>query len=373
MIASKEQFSDRCTRTGRKSTEDNRMDHANIARRDFFHVGGAYAGPPGKEVMHGQMYVEVLTPRDSRRPYPLVMFHGAGQTATNWLGTPDGRPGWAEYFANDGYRVYLVDQPARGRSAWQPGIDGELTRFVAAFQEWLFTASATDPHWPQAVRHTQWPGTGKRGDPVFDAFQATQVPYLANAAETQRLILAAGTALLDRIGPAVLMTHSQSGTFGWLLGDARPALVKAVVALEPAGPPFENSLISPGPGRAWGVADLPLAYDPPVASPGDLAIEQQAEPDHPDLVRCWQQKAPARRLLNLAGLPVLIVTGEASYHAAYDHCTAKYLAAAGVNVDFRRLEDCGIRGNGHMLMLEKNSQEIAALVADWLAGAVTKA
>ena len=342
------------------------MDNSAIARREFFYVGGEYVGSPGAEVMHGQMYVEKLTPREPRRRYPLVLFHGAGQTATNWLGTPDGRPGWAEYFAGEGYNVYLIDQSARGRSAWQPGIDGELTRFAAAFQEWLFTACAADPRWPQAVKHTQWPGSGKRGDPAFDAFYATQVPFLADAVETQRLILAAGTALLDRIGPALLMTHSQSGTFGWLLGDARPELVKAIVALEPAGPPFENTVIASGPGRAWGITDLPLTYDPPAASAADLAVEQQAEPDHPDLVRCWQQKAPARRLPNLAGIPVAIVTGEASYHAVYDHCTAKYLAASGVNVDLIRLEERGIHGNGHMLMLEKNSLEIAALIADWI-------
>ncbi len=342
------------------------MDHTHIASRDFFHVGGEYVGPPGQEVMHGQMYVEVLTPRELRRPYPLVMFHGAGQTATNWLGTPDGRPGWAEYFVNDGYTVYLIDQPARGRSAWQPGIDGELTRFAASFQEWLMTASAADPHWSQAAKHTQWPGSGKRGDPMFDAFHATQVPYLADAAETQRLVLAAGTALLDRIGPAMLVTHSQSGTFGWLLGDARPRLVKAIAALEPNGPPFENVVVAQGKGRPWGITDLRLTYDPPAASASDLAIEQQAEPDNPDLIRCWQQKAPARRLPNLADIPVAIITGEASYHAVYDHCTAKYLSAAGVEVSFIRLEDRGIRGNGHMLMLEKNSAEIAALVGDWL-------
>ena len=346
------------------------MEHSAIARRDFFYVGGEYAGPPGQEVMHGQMYVEHLTPREPGQRYPLVMFHGAGQTATNWLGTPDGRPGWAEFFAGEGYTVYLVDQPARGRSAWQPGIDGELTAFAAAFQEWLFTASAADPRWPQAVKHTQWPGTGRRGDPAFEAFYATQVPFLADPIEIQRLILAAGTALLDRIGPAVLMTHSQSGTFGWILADARPDLVKAVVALEPAGPPFENVVIAEGPGRIWGVADLPLAYEPPAATPEDLAIEQEATPDGPDLVRCWRQKAPARRLRNLVGLPVVIVTGEASYHATYDHCTAKYLAEAGVDVAFVRLEERGIHGNGHMLMLEKNSAEIAALVAEWLAGAL---
>jgi pimeloyl-ACP methyl ester carboxylesterase len=96
------------------------MSQSEIARRDFFYVGGESVGAPGQEVMHGQMYVEKLMPREARRPYPLVLFHGAGQTATNWLGTPDGRPGWAEYFAREGYTIYLIDQPARGRSACSP-------------------------------------------------------------------------------------------------------------------------------------------------------------------------------------------------------------------------------------------------------------
>jgi pimeloyl-ACP methyl ester carboxylesterase len=155
--------------------------------------------------------------------------------------------------------------------------------------------------------------------------------------------------------------------------DARPDLVKAVVALEPAGPPFENAVVSEGKARIWGVADLPLTYDPPAVSPAELALECQAEPDGPDLVRCWQQQAPARRLVNLAGIPVIILTGEASYHAVYDHCTAKYLSAAGVGVDFIRLEHRGLHGNGHMLMLEKNSLEIAAIVAGWLAATLPRA
>jgi pimeloyl-ACP methyl ester carboxylesterase len=348
------------------------VDESAIARRDFFYVGGEYAGPPGAEVMHGQMYVERLTPREKRRPYPIVMFHGMAQTATNWLGTPDGRPGWAELFAADGYEIYLVDQPARGRSAWQPKIDGELANLAASALEGMFTATAANPRWPQAVRHTQWPGTGKRGDPIFDQFYATQVAYLADPVETQLLMLAAGTALLDRMGPAVLMTHSQAGMFGWLLGDARPNLVKAVVALEPAGPPFENAVIAEGKARSWGLTDLPLAYDPPAASPDELAIELAADPGHPDRVRCWQQKAPARRLANLAPIPVVLLTGEASYHATYDHCTVDYLRAAGVAVDFIRLEDRGIYGNGHMLMLEKNSADIAALVMNWLANTIPR-
>ncbi|HWB49416.1 MAG TPA: alpha/beta hydrolase [Stellaceae bacterium] len=346
------------------------MAESYVVRREFFHVGGEYAGPPGEEVMRGQMYVEKWTPRDPRRRYPLVMLHGMGQTATNWMGTPDGRPGWAERFARGGYTVYLIDQPARGRSAWQPGLDGEMRSLPASLEEWLFTASAADPRWPQAVMHTQWPGSGKRGDPHFDAFYATQVPFLADQVETQRLLLAAGSALLDRIGAAVLLTHSQAGPFGWLLADARPSLVKAIVAVEPAGPPFENVVIAEGKARPWGLADLPLAYDPPVAGAGDLQVERQDAPDGPGLVRCWQQKSPARRLKNLADIPVLLLTGEASYHAAYDHCTAQYLAAAGVAADFVRLADRGLHGNGHMVMLEENSADIAALIEDWLAGAI---
>ena len=60
-----------------------------------------------------------------------------------------------------------------------------------------------------------------------------------------------------------------------------------------------------------------------------------------------------------------MVTAEASYHAPYDHCTAKFLDQAGVKNSFVRLADRGIRGNGHMMMLEKNNLEIAAFLRRW--------
>ena len=65
-------------------------------------------------------------------------------------------------------------------------------------------------------------------------------------------------------------------------------------------------------------------------------------------------------------MPILIVTAEASYHAAYDHCTSKYLRQAGVAHTFARLEREGILGNGHMMMLEKNNMSIAAYLDRWL-------
>ena len=345
------------------------VDQSAVGQRGFFYVGGRYTGEPGKEIMSGQVYVEVVAPKDVRRPYPLVLIHGAAQTATNWMGTPDGRKGWAEYFVEQGYVVYMIDQPSRGRSAWHPG-DGATRMFTAQQEEFQFTANAVKGTWPQAKTHTQWPGDGpnkgQKGDPIFDAFYATQVETLSAADETQRRNQHAGAALLDKIGPAIVLTHSQSGTFGWLIADARPALVKGIVAIEPSGPPFEATIIGTGKARAWGPTDIPITYDPPVKEPSELAVVRDTEPDGPDLFVCWMQKAPARQLVNLKNIPVMVMAAEASYHQVYDHCTAKYLNQAGVKTEYIRLQDKGIRGNGHMVMIEKNNLDIARLIDEWL-------
>ena len=73
---------------------------------------------------------------------------------------------------------------------------------------------------------------------------------------------------------------------------------------------------------------------------------------------------------NLAGIPMVIVMSEASYHASYDHCTANYLTQAGVRNTMIKLGEAGIHGNGHMMMLEKNSDDIARVMREWLMKAV---
>ncbi len=98
----------------------------DLSRTGIFYAGGKYVGDPGKEIMGGDAYVEVWVPKQIRHPYPIVYIHGAGQTATDWLQTPDGRPGWAYYFAKQGYVQYMVDSPARGRSPYVPDHDGNL-------------------------------------------------------------------------------------------------------------------------------------------------------------------------------------------------------------------------------------------------------
>src|SRR5882724_6346942 len=200
------------------------VDQSAVAKRGYFYVGGKYVGEPGKEIMQGQVYVEVLTPKDARRSYPLVLVHGAGQTATNWMGTPDGRKGWADYFVEQGCIVYMIDQPMRGRSAWHPG-DGPTRMATAQQEEFQFTASAVAGTWPQAKKNTQWPGEGenkgRKGDPVFDAFYATQVETLRSNEETQRRSQAAGAALLDKIGPAIVLTTRRGS------GIAQPSVPRA--------------------------------------------------------------------------------------------------------------------------------------------------
>mgnify|MGYP003344004697 CR=1 FL=1 len=210
-------------------------------------------------------------------------------------------------------------------------------------------------------------------------------PTVANALNTQMgielrdlwlaLTRDAGAALLDRIGDAILLTHSQSGPFGWGIADLRPKLVKAVLAIEPSGPSFYEAVMTGAPewfkdgpmGRAWGITRMPLTFDPPASDSKDLVMVRQDKADSEGLVRCWQQEAPARQLVNLKGMPILMVTSESSYHVPYDHCTSKFLTQAGVKHQFVRLPEVGIRGNGHMVMIEKNNLEIAAFLNGWVA------
>lgn len=350
------------------------IDQSSIAARGNFYVGGCYSGAPDAQIMSGQIFVEVLVPKEIRRRYPLVLIHGAGQTAACWMQTPDGRKGWADFFVEQGYVVYLIDQPMRGRSASHPA-DGATRIFTVSQAEAQFSAGMAASAWPHARLHTQWPGEGPnkgcKGDPIFDAFYASVVETVLSDEKSSQRNQSAGAALLDRIGPAVLLTHSQAGPYGWLIADARPALVKGIVAVEPSGPPFNAIKGRPRRGLRWGVSDGALTYHPLVDRPADIETEADADSEDVDVAICELQKEPARQLMNLANIPVMLVTAEASYHAAYDHGTAKYLQQAGVRVDFVRLKDRGICGNGHMMMLEANNLEIARCLDEWVVTTVT--
>jgi pimeloyl-ACP methyl ester carboxylesterase len=344
----------------------------SIARQGYLFAGGKYSTVNKQQVMSGQLYAEFQIPSKQTHRWPIVMVPGGAQSGTNFTGTPDGREGWAQFFLRQGYAVYVVDQPGRGRAAYQAELYGPASRPNPGTTEQRFTAPERHNQWPQAHLHTQWPGTGAPGDPVFDQFYASQLPAIQDYTLQQELNRDAILALLEKIGPAILLTHSQSGAFGWPVADARPDLVKAIVAIEPNGPPFggvENAARS----KPWGISGVPLTYLPPAANPSEIGVVQQEKPDGPDLDRCWLQQTPARSLPNLQKSPILIITSEASYHAPYDHCIVRNLEQAGVHSTWIKLADVGIHGNGHMMMLEKNNLEIAALMSRWLDKALSGA
>jgi pimeloyl-ACP methyl ester carboxylesterase len=340
----------------------------HIEKQGIFFVAGEYDDPVTPTFMSKQMYVRYQIPVKSggarSTTYPVVMIHGGGQQATTYTGTPDDRSGWADYFLKGGWPVYTVDQPGRGKSIYVERAYGPRGVSDIPNLEKTFTASGRMHLWPQASLHTQWPGTGMHGDLIFDQFFASQFGGM-EALRQEQLTTRALIALLEKIGPAVLVTHSQSGPHGWDVADRRPDLVKAIIAVEPNGPPFyaeANTTID----RPWGIARLPLQFNPPATAASDLSIVQEAVADGPGLFKCWKQTEPARQLVNLARIPILLVTGEASFRAQYDHCTAKFLTQAGVKNDHVRLERVGIHGNGHMMMLERNNLAIAAYMENWL-------
>jgi len=287
----------------------------------------------------------------------------------NFLNTPDGRKGWASWLLDQGYTVYLLDLTCRGRSSYHP-FSGPSVSYTAELVERRWTGCRHHLLWPKAALHTQWPGSGRVGDTIFDAYYASTGPSLMDFGHEQSLMRTAGASLLDRIGPAILISHSQGGTHGWLWADVRPKLVKAIVAIEPSGPPFQSTILKGSTSKLYGITDIPLSYDPPTDE-----VAEGREPLKTQINQTLNgetyvlQKEPARRLTNLLKTPVLLVTGEASSHAAYDRFTVQFLRQAGVNVKHLELADEGILGNGHLNFLEKNNLEIIARLEKWIATA----
>jgi pimeloyl-ACP methyl ester carboxylesterase len=274
-------------------------------------------------------HVEYQAPESVRDN--LVLVHGGGGQALDMLTTPDGRPGWSTVFLRDWFAVYTVDRPGLGRSPYHPDIYGPYPP-PATYEG--FVASFAAPSPPGLPPHTQWPGSGDRADPALATFLAWQEPFPPDAVRAHEDMLAGAVGLLERIGPSVLLTHSFGGGFGWLALSERPSLVKALVAVEPAGPPFVDH---PALGSfRYGLAPVPLAFGP---GPSEA---------------------------KLGGVPVAVVSAECSGFEPSCHGCAEYLRSCGAAVDEIRLGEFGVHGNGHAMMLEKNNVEVAAVITDWI-------
>jgi pimeloyl-ACP methyl ester carboxylesterase len=299
------------------------------------------------------MYVEWEEPEEVTRPFPLVLIHGGGGQGLDWMQTVDGRAGWSTLLVERGYKVYVVDRPGHGRSSFHPDVIGPMgAPFPLQAGVGIFRSPTDGPmSHPTAHLHTQWPGTREDDDPALEAIVTSSGPMPADLALSQALDQSRGAELLDRIGPAVLMTHSMGGPAGWLIADARPELVKGLVAIESIGPPFaEHPQL--GLTLDYGLTSAPLTYDPPVDDPAELGGEP-------------------RTLPNLAGIPIAYVSAEASPFVHFHDAMVDFLTQAGCDVESMKLAEHGVHGNGHAMMLEANNVEALEPIARWIEATVS--
>lgn len=285
------------------------------------------------------VFYEELGPADTGHP-TIVLVHGGGFSGSCYLTTPDGRPGWAYDFVRHGYRVVVPDWPAVGRSASVP---------------------------PDEV-------------------------------DGRTMAQALGT-LLEHLGQrTVLLVHSMSGPYGFRMLETHGHLIQALIAVAP-GPPgniqpvsevlreteTEIEIATPSvnlviprtgvwrPTREFAIRKLVGASARLDADnlPGLLA---QTAPIPVQLLMGRNNLRGAQLVVErrdrFEGKPVLVLTGEndADHPREADLATVEWLRGLGANVDYHFLGDHGIHGNGHMLMSEDNSNEIADIAAAWLTG-----
>ncbi len=293
----------------------------DIAEWSFFWVGVERVTLPGgtSPVVSGkQMYVEYQVPAKVKHPFPIVLIHGGGGSGLDWMGTVDGRRGWSTMLLEEGYRVYVVDRPGHGRSPYHPDLHGGIPRgqtlesISSQFtpQRAKVPGRGGAPPAPNAKLHNQWPGTGEVGSPELFQLVASQGGSFGNGTgiikESQVLVWQKDAAeLLDKIGPAIFMTHSAGGPFGFYALEARPKLVKGIVVVEGAG----GSAFA---GRgSWGLINLPVEYEPPVKDPSEIKTKR-VDPTPEDaklgIGPYTLQEEPARKLKNWKDCPISIVT-----------------------------------------------------------------
>jgi pimeloyl-ACP methyl ester carboxylesterase len=310
------------------------------AQGSFF-VGGEKAdqtevelgslGPAG-HISVNQMYVRFMVPQDGAGNVPVIMVHGATLTGKSWETTPDGRMGWDEYFVRKRHPVYVPDQVGRGRSGFNQAVFNNVRagKVPPADQPALFRFS-DEVVWPN-FRFGTAPGT-PFADSQFPASAVDElakqgVPDVSRLLPTPNPTFKALSELATQLNGAVMMGHSQSGSFPLEAALLNPAATKALVLVEPGRCPdtYTNEQIKL-------LATIPI-----------LVVFG----DHRDTP---------------TGLPTL-----PTWQGRFEACQAMIgrLRSAGGQAEMLAPPERGIRGNSHMIMQDRNSLQIADLILQWI-------
>lgn len=177
-------------------------------------------------------YVQFFVPSRRNRKPTVVLVHGGGLHGSTWETTPDGRPGWLHLLLQQGYEVHVVDAVERGRAGWVPNLwDGEPIMRSMEQAWWLFRFGPPEGFRDRrAYAGQQFPIT------FLETFARSFTPRWLSTTSVQSEAL---VAVLDRIGPAVLIAHSQGGEVAFDAQASRPDLVAGIIAVEPSAAPRE--------------------------------------------------------------------------------------------------------------------------------------
>lgn len=175
-------------------------------------------------------YVQYFVPERRRDAPPVILVHGGGMHGSTWETTPDGRPGWLHLLLDRGYETHVVDAVERGRAGWAPGLwEGEpILRSMEEAWSLFRIGAPEDFQARRAFPGQQFPVAG-----LEDLARRFTPRWLS----TSRLQVDALVAVLERTGPAILVSHSQGGEIGFDAQARRPDLVQAMVAIEPSAAP----------------------------------------------------------------------------------------------------------------------------------------
>lgn len=279
------------------------------------------------------------------------MWHGIGQSGKTFESTPDGRESYQAILTRRDWPVYIIDQPHRGRAGRSSVPPVKATSPTALHESAPWDAFRLGL-WAPPGKPRAFPGVAMPLDGhAIDQFFRQQTPD--TGAEPDKAALGKNmAALLDQTGPAILMTHSRSGQYGWQTALERPELVKAVVAYEPGHYVFPEGEIPP---------DIPR---------GELHVGAMDTP-----------AVPLEEFRKLTRMPILIVYGD---NIARDvskvfnsevwrpsSLRARQFVDAvnrhGGDATLVFLPELGIRGNTHVPFADKNNVEVADHLEAWLA------
>ena len=194
-----------------------------LRRGSFWVEGTTVETDDGQHLLQGQMFVEWLAPERVSREWPLVLVHGGGGQGTDWLTTPDGRPGWAYRFAAEGYAVYVVDRPGFGRSPFHRCLPRGPDH--CGSRGGLFVAPDTGA--PMAMGSPSW-------EPRTEQLTAG-IASCWLTLNSQRLDGKHSPASFTRSACGAGHTRRRSSR---LAGINVPDLVGGIAAAEPMGPPL---------------------------------------------------------------------------------------------------------------------------------------